>query len=333
MDINRLKEEVNKGGNIIITMHQRPDGDAMGSTLALYNFFKTKEINSTIISPTEFPENFNSLAGAKDVVVFPHQKDLSKELIENADFLFCLDFNDLKRISPIDELINQMEPTTILIDHHLEPQSFDYEMSDTSASSTCELVFDFINQWDGNDNGINLDIARCLYTGLLTDTGSFQNANTTVKCFEMAAVLLNKGVLVSEIQDTIFSNYRPDRLHFLGNALLNRLQVYQDIHIALIGVRRSDVEKYNLQDGDTEGLVNYPLSIKGINISVLLKEHMNKIKLSFRSKGDISVNKFARKYFRGGGHKNAAGGIYFGSYKNAVKEIITKLKIHFYENN
>ena len=307
-NIDALKKILSTPKRIAIITHPRPDGDAMGSSLALHNYLLKQGHASTVVLPTEFPDYFKWMKYSREALIYPHKKDQCVTAIKGAELIFVLDFNSLPRVAPVDRHFSDILAPIVLIDHHLEPDKFDFMFHNVKASSTCELVYDFLEVLHGDELKIDRDMAQCLYTGLLTDTGNFQNNNTTVRAFELAGKLLNAGVSIDFIREKVFSNFKEKRIRFIGNALANRLVVLNDLHAAYITVTKEDVRKYDLDAGDTEGLVNYPLTIKGIDVAVLAKEHGNMIKLSFRSKGDISVNEFARKYFNGGGHKNASGG-------------------------
>lgn len=307
-NIESLKNLLDSPKKIVIISHPRPDGDAMGSSLGLYNYFKSRKHEVSVIYPNEYPDYFKWMRGCRNTTLYNRNKEKADTLIKDAELIFLLDFNTLSRIAPMDEVLKTVTVPFVLIDHHLEPDTFDYMLHSTDASSTCELIADFLELLEGKFPHINSDIAHCLYTGLVTDTGSFQNSATTARSFELAGILLDHGVDIQFIQEKVFNTFKEDRLRFIGNALLNRMVIMKDLKMGYISVTKEDVRKYNLNAGDTEGLVNYPLTIKGIKSAILMKEHGDIIKLSFRSKGDISVNDFARKHYEGGGHKNAAGG-------------------------
>ncbi len=306
-DIAALKQLLSKPVQITITAHQRPDGDAMGSTLALYGFLIQFGHRVKVIYPTEYPSHFEWMPGVKDTLVYPLQNEEADEWIKASDLICCLDFNTLSRIQPMDEVVQEAKKPILLIDHHLQPDEFEWMLHDVTACSTCELVYRLIHILE-QESAINKDVAQCIYTGILTDTGSFQNGATNKNAFLIVGNLLDKGLDIQEVQIQLNQNGTESRLRFLGNALYNNMTVLPDLGLAFIVVKRKDSRTFNLQAGDTEGLVNYPLTIKEIQISVLIKEEKDLTKLSFRSKGDINVNELAREHFEGGGHKNAAGG-------------------------
>ncbi|MCO5233129.1 MAG: DHH family phosphoesterase [Chitinophagales bacterium] len=302
-----LKELLSQPIQITITTHQKPDGDAMGSSLALYNYLIQFHHRVKVIVPTEFPKYFNWMPGVDEILIYPNSKIEADEWIQSSDLICCLDFNTISRIHPMDEIVKIAQKPILLIDHHLQPDSFQWMFHDIAACSTCELIYRFIHELDEHPSISELT-AQCIYTGILTDTGNFQNGATNRNAFLIVADLLSKGLNIQYIQEQLNQSSTESKLRFLGNALLNKLTVRKDLGIAFIVVDKKDAKTYNLQAGDTEGLVNYPLSIQEINISVLIKEEREITKLSFRSKGDINVNDFARTHFEGGGHKNAAGG-------------------------
>lgn len=306
-DLIALRQLLSQPKKITITTHQKPDGDAMGSSLGLYHYLSQFGHDIRVITPTEFPAYFNWMPGIPEVLIYPEKKDEAQQWIASSDLICCLDFNTLSRISPIDTFVKDAGKPILLIDHHLQPDEFEWMLHDTKACSTCELIYRFAHIFEEQPH-ISSDMAHCLYTGLLTDTGNFQNGATNKNAFLIVADLMDKGLVIQYVQEQLNQNGTESKLRFLGNSLLNKMTVRADLGIAFIVVDRKDARTYNLQSGDTEGLVNFPLSIKGINISVLIKEEKEITKLSFRSKGDIDVNEFARTNFEGGGHKNAAGG-------------------------
>ncbi len=308
-------------------MHQKPDGDAMGSTLGLYHFLIQFGHEAKVISPTNWAEFLNWLPGAKQVLDYERHTAIADRLIEEADWIFCLDFNTLSRTKKMEEKLNNAKGTRILIDHHQEPQEekFTYGASDTSKSSTCEMVYDFI-KGSGHDDKINIAVAECLYTGVMTDTGSFRFPATTASVHSMVADLKTKGLEHGRIHENIYDNFLENRFRFIGNMLMNRLEIFYEYNTALIAIPQSDLIKYGINTGDTEGLVNYPLSIKGIKLAALFIDRGEERKSSFRSKDGFDVNTFARKYFNGGGHFNAAGGHNTEPLDEVVKLFIKAMK-------
>jgi len=300
---------LNQPFKAVITAHQKPDGDAMGSTLGLYHFLKQLGHEVTVISPTNWAPFLDWMPGVDQVIDFEANKKEASQIVSDADYVFCLDFNILHRTKHLEPVIRDSKALKILIDHHQQPDtpSFAYGISDVKMSSTCEMVYDFIVQ-SGHSNLINLDIATCLYTGLMTDTGSFRFPSTTASVHKIVAHLKELGLQHAKIHENIYDNSTEGRLKFMGNAFLNRMTVLPELKTAIMAIPKSDIYKFELKTGDTEGLVNYLLSIEGIKFAAILIDREEERKWSFRSKGNFDVNIFARTHFEGGGHANAAGG-------------------------
>lgn len=317
-----LQEFLKETRNIIITTHQKPDGDAMGSSLALYNYFSEKGHHVRFISPTEYPQYFSYLPGYDDVWNYIEDPNLCHIAIEAAELLICLDFNDLSRIEPLDaEISRNANKKIVLIDHHLHPKiQADWTLHHTKASSTCELVFDFIRFIEPGFI-FTKEISTCIYTGILTDTASFSNGATNKKAFIITSELLDSGLDITFVQEQLNQTGREEKLRFIGNALSRKMTIREDLGIGYIVVDRKDAYRYNLQTGDTEGLVNYPLTIKNVKVAILIKQETKIIKLSFRSKGDYSVERICRENFEGGGHRNASGGKSFLTIEETIEKI------------
>ncbi len=294
---------------IVITTHQKPDADAMGSSLALLHFLKQFGHSVTVISPTNWAGWVNWLPGTKEVLDYERDKQKAEVILDKADWLFCLDFNIFHRTKTLTEKLKQLTCTKILIDHHQEPDetSFDYGISDTSKSSTCEMIYDFIIA-SGQANKLNEEIGICIYAGVIGDTGSFRFSSATARVHRLVADLKERGLNHGYVHDKLFDNFLENRLRFTGNVLLNRMEVFYEYNTALIAIPKNDLLKYQIKTGDTEGLVNYPQSIQGIKLVALVIDRDEERKWSFRSKGEFDCNTFARKYFEGGGHYNASGG-------------------------
>lgn len=319
---------------VVITMHQKPDGDAMGSALGLYHFLKSMGHTAKVVSPTNWADFLDWMPGIKEVLDFENQREKGRTLISEADVIFCLDFNVMHRTKHMEQPLLAATCTKILIDHHEQPQSeaFTFGVSNTAKSSTCEMVYDFI-VGSGHADLLNKDIAACLYTGLMTDTGSFRFPATTASVHRMVAALKEAGLQHTVVHEHIYDNFLENRLRFIGYALLNRMEVFYEYNTALMYITRADLQKFNIKTGDTEGLVNYLLTIKGIRFGALVIDRDEERKWSFRSKGSFDVNRFARTYFEGGGHVNAAGGrssesldATVASFKNVLKENQTQLQ-------
>ncbi len=307
--ISNLISQLAQKKKIVITMHQKPDGDAMGSSTALYMYLANMGHEVQVISPTNWADFLKWIPTADKAWDYEKNIDISNEYIATADWIFCLDFNVLSRTRNMQEVLAQAPGKRILIDHHQQPQTevFSFGISDTGKSSTCEMVYDFIVA-AGGAKDITKEIATSLYAGTMTDTGSFRFPSTTASVHEMVAHLKRQGLDHSYVHEALFDNFSENRLRFIGNALLNRMEVFYEYNTAIITIPAQDLLKYDIKTGDTEGLVNYPLSIEGIKLAAILIDRGEERKLSFRSKGTFDVNVFARTYFNGGGHKNASGG-------------------------
>ena len=281
---------------------------------------------STIISPTDYGDFLNWMPGENEVINFEKQETHSIEMINNADFIFCLDFNSLKRINKMGEFVLASKAKKVLIDHHPEPERFaDFGLWTIKASSSCELIFLMIELF-GDIDKINKNVAQCLYAGIMTDTASFRHPSTYPATHRVAAVLLEKGAESSIIYEHIYDNYSADRIRFTGFCLNEKLQILEDYNTALICVTEDELKKYHTITGDTEGLVNYGLSIKNIKLSVVIIDRAHLRKMSFRSKGNFPCNELARLYFSGGGHFNAAGGESADSLENVEMKFKTIIK-------
>ena len=320
---NKLKELLNTSKEIVITTHRGPDGDAMGSSLALYNLLISLNHKVTVITPNDYASFLNWMPGNNDVVEFESNEIKAIEITKNAELIFMLDFNDIKRIDKYAKYVDQSNAFKILIDHHQDP---DLEIAELIfffplSSSTCQLLYEILDLMNF-DTYVTKEIAECLYVGIMTDTGSFKYNSTTAKTHNIVANLIDCGINSSNIHDLIYDNSSADRMKLLGYCINDKLLLYPKNNAAIISLTNTELEKYNFKKGDTEGIVNYALAIKDINIAVLVVERGDVVKLSLRSKGSIKVNIIANKYFNGGGHTNAAGGISYVS----VNQTIIKLE-------
>jgi phosphoesterase RecJ-like protein len=328
-NLNDLKILLDTPKNIVITAHRNPDGDAIGSSLGLYHFLRKNGHHVQMAVPSDFPENLAWMPAVHDILVFDDDPESMQDLFEKQDLVFCLDFNAIDRIDKLGALfIDKKEIVKVMIDHHLFPESFpDFMLSDTTASSTCELVFRFIEML-GQKDQIDLEMGECLLTGILTDTGSFKYS-TSPALFKIVGHLLEVGVDDYKLQDLIFNSMKEKHLRLLGHCLNKRMEILDEYNTGIIVLTKDDYVAFDIQRGDTEGIVNFLLKIKHIKMAVFIMEQPKIVKISLRSKGDFSVQEIAQKYFRGGGHKNASGGASFIGLRPTVrkfKEILPEYK-------
>jgi phosphoesterase RecJ-like protein len=293
---------------IAIITHLDADGDAIGSSLGLLKLLNNIGHACKVISPNEYPGFLKWLPGNQHILNFDESPDNVREVLQQARIIFALDFNELKRIKEINQLLIATSSYKILIDHHPQPDKFvDCVLSDISASSTAELIYRFIQE-TGLQDYIDKDVATCLYTGIMTDTGCFSYNSSNRETYKIVAELLDYGIDKDKIYYRVYDNFSFERLRLLGYSLNKRMVVLPEYRTAFIWLTREDLSEYHFKVGDSEGFVNYPLSIRGIRFSAFFIEKEDHIKISFRSKGNFAANKFSRKYFNGGGHFNASGG-------------------------
>jgi len=308
-DINNIKELLSSPKKIVIIPHKNPDGDAIGSTLGLLHYLKQYNHDAIIVAPNDYPDFLKWMPGEVDILKYDHQKDDCDALLISAELIFTLDFNSLGRIGHMQDVVSQTEAIKIMIDHHQQPDDYaKFIYSDVSMSSTCEMVYNFIDMLDDTDK-VNAEIATCLYTGIMTDTGSFRFPSTTSATHKIIGNLIEKGANNSQIHNNIMDTNSYERTQLLGRALSN-LKVIPKYRTAYITLTQEELNTFNFKKGDTEGFVNYGLSLKGVVFAAIFIESQqdNIIKISLRSKGDFSVNELSRSHFEGGGHTNAAGG-------------------------
>lgn len=295
--------------NIVIIPHKNPDGDAIGSTLALWHYLKTKQHNTLIVAPNDYPDFLKWMPGESEIIKYDSQREQAETFLKNANVIFTLDFNNLSRIGEMEATIANLDATFIMIDHHQQPSDYaTFMYSDTNMSSTCEMVYNFIT-FLGDEDRINAEMASCMYAGIMTDTGSFRFKATTSKTHRIIANLIDKGAENDAIHNAIYDTNSLSRIHLLGCALKN-LVVLEEYNTVYITISKEELQQYDFKKGDTEGFVNYGLSLKGIKFAAIFIENLQEpyVKMSLRSKGNFSVNEFARAHFNGGGHTNAAGG-------------------------
>jgi bifunctional oligoribonuclease and PAP phosphatase NrnA len=316
---------------IVIIPHRSPDGDAMGSTLALYHFLLKLNHNPVVISPNEFPNSLAWLPGSETVLIYENDKENGIKILNETEMVFTLDFNALHRTGEMEQVLNKLSVPMIMIDHHQKPDIYaTVTYSDTSIGSTCEMIYNLISYLDKKDL-LDKTIATCIYTGITTDTGSFRFPSTTSTTHRIVADLIDLGINNSAIHNSLFDDNSANRLQLLGRALQN-IKVFPEYKTSYITLSQKELDEFHYQKGDTEGIVNYGLSIKGIHFSAIFIEHRdeNIIKISLRSQGNFDVNQFARLHFNGGGHINAAGGKSYESMKattNKFEELISKITI------
>jgi phosphoesterase RecJ-like protein len=319
-NILAIKELLATPKKIAIIPHRSPDGDAMGSTLGLYHFLLKLNQQPVVIAPNDFPFFLDWLPASETVLVYENDRVNCTKILQEAELVFTLDFNALHRTGEMEQVLNKLTAPMIMIDHHQLPDSYaTFTYSDTSFGSTCEMVYNFIS-FLGKKSLIDKTIATCLYTGILTDSGGFRFPKTTGTTHRIVAEFIDLGVENTEIPNLLFDNNSYDRLQLLGRALQN-MKVLFDKKTSYISLSQRELDEFNYIKGDTEGIVNYGLTIKGIVFAAIFIEHRdeNIIKISFRSQGDFDVNQFAREHFSGGGHINAAGGKSYESLENTIK--------------
>lgn len=313
-------------GKILLICHINPDGDAIGSQLALYQYFKSKGYEVEMLSPNNLQEFLKWMEGADDIHVFIRERKKCIRLIEEAKLIIMLDFNQPGRLGEAEKYVTASGAAKVLIDHHLEPQNFtDLIISDPTICSTAEIVYEIVSQMNGGSFE-NIHFAESLYVGIITDTGNFEHGTYTGRTLRIVADLLDMGVDRDKIYKLVYNNFSVDRMRLMGFALSQRMEILPEFKSAYIYLTKEDLVKFNHVKGDTEGFVNLPLSIKNIFFSTLFIEKDNFVKLSFRSRGKFPVNEFASRYFSGGGHLNASGGEYYDTLENTIKYFKSILK-------
>ena len=325
-----IKSILSTKKKIILIPHSSPDADALGSCLALFHFFKNDH-DVSVISPNEFTEILNFLPGSENVIVYEFQKEKSDVLFDEAEIIFTLDFNSLGRAKNVSYKISKSSAKIIMIDHHENPDDYaDFMISNSKMSSTSEMIYDFISYIDSNK--IDNNIATCLYTGIVADTGSYRFPSTTSRTLLVGSKLIDYGVDVTQIFESLHNNFQFDRLKLLGTTI-NNFKKVEDLPVLYSLITDEDQKSSNFKKGDSEGFVNFGLSVEGILCSVLFLENKEDelIKISFRSKGDFKVNIFASRYFNGGGHIHAAGGISKLNLIDTEKKFISDIKQYLKE--
>ncbi len=314
---------------VAITVHTNPDADALGAALALSSILAQQGHQTNVVSPNSYPVFLHWMKGIKQVIDYEKKPARAEQAIGEAEVIFCLDFNDLERIGELGKLVAATSVPKVMIDHHLEPDHFaDFEFWSIEAGATAELVYDLAVQMDWLKY-IGPEEADCLYAGIMTDTGGFRHPNTTRHIHEVVAELIGLGAQTARVAKLVYDTNTENRLRLIGFVLSQRLVVMKEVGVAYIYLTLEDQKKFKVQKGDTEGLVNYALSIANITMAAMFTEAEDMIKISFRSVGSFSVNEFARKYFNGGGHNNAAGGRSEESLQDTIeyfKKLVEKHK-------
>jgi len=308
-EITTILQEIQQAELILITTHRSPDADAMGSSLGLQQILSANTPAKVIaLVPDAFPDFLNWMPGAPDALVYDQQTETGNALLRQANLIFCLDYNHPSRTGSMEMELRKAPGLKVMIDHHQEPDHFaQYRWSDTAASSTCELVVSVMDTF-GWAKVLNQPIATCLYTGIMTDTGSFRFSATTAHTHRVISRLMETGIQQWKIHESLFNQNTFEKLRLWGHAFLNKLKVMPEFRTAYIYLKEEELKLFGFREGDLEGLVNFALSIRGVTLGALFSERGGKIRISFRSVGSFSVNRFARLYFNGGGHENAAGG-------------------------
>jgi len=325
--IKKLKELINNSKNIVIIPHTSPDGDAIGSCLALFNILKVINKSSNIISPNKAPEFLNWTPGFENIIHYDIDKEKCKKILSNSDLIFTLDFNDLNRIGELKEFVIKSNSQTVMIDHHQNPKDYaDLVFSNSKIGSTCELLYEIFVSI-GFESMINKDISSCLYLGMMTDTGSFQYSSVTSRTHEIISNLFNKKIDHNLIYNKVYNDSSSSRLKVLGSALNNMTHV-KELKTVYMFLKRDELEKLNYKKGDSEGIVNYGLTLKGVIFCAIFIEDVNiinNVKISFRSLGTFPSNLFAENFFSGGGHTNASGGKFEGNAEKAIEKFLKSL--------
>ena len=326
-NVDSFKKIITDNYSFIITTHRGPDGDAMGSSMAMYNLLVNLKKDVNVIIPNSFPNFLSWLPNIKNVINHEENNSDTSNIFSEVDVIIMLDFNDLSRIENLESYVTNSNAKKILIDHHQDPDLSicDLSFCDTTYSSTCELLYMILNQAKFN---LSKNIADCLYTGILTDTGSFKFSCTTKNTHISVGDLISKGVNATEINNLIYNNYSHDRIKLLGHCLINKLKIYNNSS-AIISLSEDELKKFNFKKGDTEGIINYALSIKEVIFAVFIVEKDNIVKLSFRSLGNINVQEISKRYFGGGGHFNAAGAKSDLSLDKTIKKVENIIKNEF----
>jgi phosphoesterase RecJ-like protein len=306
-EIEKLKKAIETADFIVLTGHQNPDADCVGANLGLFHVLKEQRKQVQIILPNRFPDNLKWMPSTDQIVVYEKDTELASQYIQKADLIFSIDYNHFSRTGKMQNALEQAKAQKVIIDHHPEPDIYHITFSDTSVSSASELVYEVIKHLH-SESIVNIQSAECLFAGIMADTGCFSYNSSKPKTFLNVAELLEKQINKDYIKAKLFDNYSIERTRLMGYLLSEKMVVLPEFRTAYIVLSEQEKEKFGYKIGDSEGFVNLPLSIENINFSVFIMEHEGFMKMSMRSRGNFDVNQFARKHFKGGGHKNAAGG-------------------------
>lgn len=328
--VQKAGQLINASKNIILTCHVSPDGDAIGSTLAFQNLLQTMGKNATVITPDRPPMDFVFLPGFRNIIAYSMGKNKADNMFKSADLILCLDYNGIHRVSEMGETLSNTSCPKIMIDHHIEPETFcDVTISYPAMTSTCELLFRVINQLGWLDM-MNEGAAECLYTGMMTDTGNFSYNSNKPDLYLMIAELIKKGINKDRIYKLVMKTESENRMRLIGYAIAEKMEIYPEAEAAFIVLDKNDLNRFNYQKGDTETLANMPLAIPEVKWSTFFREETGYIKVSMRSEGEFKVNTLCSQYFNGGGHANAAGGEFRGTLEDAIltyRRILLDLKL------
>ena len=325
--IKEVQQKLTTSKNIVVITHHNPDGDAVGSLLAMW-FYLKNNYNTTAIVPNDFPEFYKWMPGADSIKIATKSKEECSGLIENADMIFCLDFNSPDRVGGLAHDLKNSKGTKVLIDHHLLPSDFfKIAHTQTETSSTAELVYDFVKAM-GDEKLVDYNIAVAIYVGIITDTGSFSHSCNFPNTYKVTSKLIEKGIDAADIQRLVFCTFSEYRLRLLGHCLSERLTIIDKYSTAYIVITEEDMKRFHFKIGDSEGIVNYGLTMKGIRLAALFTERKGYTKVSLRSAGAIDVDKFARKHLSGAGHKNASGADMYKPLQESIEEFVSLLPLY-----
>lgn len=325
-DTKELSNLISTAGNILLISHINPDGDAIGSQLAMYHFLRSKGKNVNMITPNNIQEFLKWMEGSENICVYIRDREKCRKLISEAGLIIMLDFNQLHRLGEAEEYVKASAAPKVVIDHHLDPSDFpDLVISDPSKCSTAELMYEIVRLLNGSPFS-HKAFSECIYVGIVTDTGNFEHGSYSAGTFRIVADLIERNVRKEEILNLVYNNFTADRMRLMGFVLNSRMIVLPELKTAYMYLTRKDLADFNHAKGDTEGFVNLPLSIRGIRFSAMFIEKDNFVKISFRSKGLFPTNEFASKYFGGGGHLNASGGEHYDTLGNTIDYFLKSLK-------